>query len=437
MGKYDKAINRLYELQKFGIKLGLNSTENLLHRLGDPHKQLKCLHVAGTNGKGSVAAMCEAALLAAGVRTGMYVSPHLVRFTERFRLAGREISQRHALELAEAVWRVTDEREPPTFFEFVTAMAFLLFAQEKIDLAIMEVGMGGRLDATNVCLPVACVITNIGLEHKQYLGKTLSAIASEKAGIIKPGVPIVHGVDQRPTRQMVEQRAAQLKAPLIRRGRDITFRRAKGGRFSLKGRAWTLKDLTTNLVGRHQAGNACLALGALECLAQAGYPVSAEDFKKGLNRVSWPGRLEKIPTSPKEPTLWLDGAHNPAAATALARSLDLVREGRAPLVLVLGMMADKDIKTMLSILTPPADLVIYSRPVYERAAAPEILAAAAPLNAGTGRVVGELGRAIKEAKRMAGPKGVVLVTGSLFTVGEAKILLNKYNKLLALVCSIC
>lgn len=422
---YQKAINRLYDLQKFGIKLGLNSTEKLLRRLSDPHKGLKCLHIAGTNGKGSVAAMAEAALLAAGIKTGMYVSPHLVHFTERFRLAGREISQRRVLKLADAIWQVADKREPPTFFEFVTAMAFLLFAQEKVELAILEVGMGGRLDATNVCLPTACVITNIALEHRQYLGKTLSAIAFEKAGIIKPGVPVIHGVRQKTARQAVEKRALELKAPIIRRGKDITFRRGKDDRFSLWGRGWALKDLTTNLVGRHQAENACLALGALESLAQAGYPVSADDFKKGLNQVFWPGRLEKVPTSAKEPTLWLDGAHNPAAAQALVRSLDMVREGRSPLVVVLGLMADKDIKTMLSILAPPADFVIYSRPVYERAAPPAALASAAPKNAGPGRVIGELGQAIIAAKRLAGPQGVVLMTGSLFTVGEAKILLKQ------------
>jgi dihydrofolate synthase/folylpolyglutamate synthase len=424
MRDYAKAIRRLYELQKFGIKLGLNSTESLLKRLGDPHRSVKCLHIAGTNGKGSVAAMSEAALLAAGFKTGLYVSPHLVRFTERFRVGGREISRKRAVELAEAVWQVVDEREPPTFFEFVTAMAFLLFTQQRVDLAVLEVGMGGRLDATNLCLPAACVITNIGLEHKQYLGNTLSAIAYEKAGIIKPYVPLIHGVRQRPARQVVEKRAAKLKAPIIRQGRDITCRREADGRFSLRGRRWVLSQVSTNLVGRHQAENACLALGALEALAGAGFPVTADDFKKGLNRVFWPGRLEKVPTPALEPTLWLDGAHNPPAARILVRSLDLVREGRSPLVMVLGLMADKDLKGMLSILVPMADYVIYTRPVYERAARPEVLAAAAPAIPKPSRIIGELGRAMAEAKKLAGPNGVVLVTGSLFTVGEAKILLK-------------
>ncbi|MCA1990270.1 MAG: hypothetical protein LDL07_14195, partial [Desulfarculus sp.] len=216
MDHYQAALARMYDLQKFGIKLGLSSTENLLHRLGDPHLGLQCVHLAGTNGKGSVGAVLEASLLAAGIKAGFYTSPHLVRFEERFRLGGREIVPEKVLALAEAVWPAVDEREPPTFFEFVTAMALLWLAQEGAELAIIETGLGGRLDATNLVRPLATVITNIGLEHQQYLGETYAAIAGEKAGIIKPGIPLAHGVSQPTARRVVEGRAAELGAPLRR-----------------------------------------------------------------------------------------------------------------------------------------------------------------------------------------------------------------------------
>ncbi len=424
MDAYAKALDRLYALQKFGIKLGLNSTQNLLERLGNPHQGLKCVHLAGTNGKGSVGAVLEATLLAAGIKVGFYTSPHLIHFSERFRLNGKEITKARVLELIERVWEVCDQREPPTFFEFVTAMAFLYFAQEGTEWTIMETGLGGRLDATNVCWPQATLITNIGLEHQEFLGNTLSDIAFEKAGIIKQGVPLVHGVQQAAPRRVVEEQARQMGAPVIRRGRDISFRRGRDGDFSLKGRLWSLKGLTTNLKGRHQPGNACLALGVLEVMAEAGAPVGPDHLRQGLGRVYWPGRLEQFPTPPGRPTLWLDGAHNLPAARALTESLDLVRQGRSPLVMVVGVMADKDLPRILEALVPSADRVIFSRPRYSRAAEPAVLAAAAPQGGPPHQVEPDLARAIEKAQRLAGKKGVVLVTGSLFTVGEARAILS-------------
>jgi dihydrofolate synthase/folylpolyglutamate synthase len=328
------------------------------------------------------------------------------------------------LELIETVWPAVDEREPPTFFEFVTAMAFVYFAQEKADLTIMETGMGGRLDATNLCQPLATVITNIGLEHQDYLGHTYAAIAWEKAGIIKPGIPLVHGVTQPTARLIVEGRAGELGAPLHRLGRDISCRRQSDGTFSLKGSLWSLKRLTTSLVGRHQPGNAALALGALEALALSGAPLKPEHFRQGLREARWQGRLQQQPSGPGQPTLWLDGAHNLPAARALLDSLDLVRQGRSPLVMVLGVMADKDLTGILGLLVPAADLVVYSRPAYERAAEPAALAAAAPAGAPPGRVEPDLARALDTARQLAGPQGVVLVTGSLFTVGEALAIMS-------------
>jgi dihydrofolate synthase/folylpolyglutamate synthase len=424
MNSYAKALDELYQLQKFGIKLGLNSTRNLLERLGDPHQAVRCVHIAGTNGKGSVGAMLEAALLAAGVRTGFYTSPHLVRFSERFRLDGREAAPGELEELMRRVWQVVDHREPPTFFEFVTAMAFLWLAEAGAEWTVLETGLGGRLDATNVCWPGVTVITNIGLEHTEYLGGTLKLIASEKAGIIKQGVPVVHGVQQPAARQVVEGRAGELGAPVVRRGRDIGFRRGREGLFSLGGRLWSLSGLTTNLAGRHQPANACLALGALECLAEAGVPVGPQALRQGLARVSWPGRMERWDAGEAGPSVWLDGAHNLAAARTLVENLDVVRAGRSPLVMVCGVMADKDLRRILDVLVPAADRVVFSRPRYQRAAEPQALAAVAPSDAPPAEVEPDLGRALERARSMAGPGGVVLVTGSLFTVGEARALLG-------------
>ena len=421
---YQKAVTKLYELQKFGIKLGLSSTANLLEGLGNPHHGLACAHLAGTNGKGSVGAMLESALILAGVKVGFYTSPHLERFTERFRIDGREISQAGVVKLCEKVWRVVDLREPPTYFEFVTAMAFEHFRDHGVELAIMETGLGGRLDATNICEPLVTVITNLSREHEDYLGKGLANIAFEKAGIIKPGVPLIHGVTQPTARKIVEDTALSKGAPVYRRGRECRFRRGAEGSFSLRGRLWSLAHQTTNMVGRHQPVNACLALGAAEVLAEKGLPLGAGHLARGLNLVHWPGRLEQWPSEPGQPPLWLDGAHNPGAARALLASLEGMRGGRSPLVMVVGVMADKDVAKLLGLILPAADMVVYSRPVYARAAAPEVLAAAAPADAPPGEIEPDLKKAMERARALAGPQGVVLVTGSLFTVGEARTILG-------------
>jgi dihydrofolate synthase/folylpolyglutamate synthase len=422
MDAYQKTLDELFALQKFGIKLGLNSTEKLLDRLDSPHQRVPCLHLAGTNGKGSVGAMVEAAFMQTGVKVAMYTSPHLVRFSERFTIRRVEITEARVVDLARQVLDVVDKREVPTFFEVVTAMGFLYFAQEGVELAILETGLGGRLDATNVCTPLVSLITNIGLEHTEFLGNTLAQVGFEKAGIIKPGVPLVHGVAPGPARRVIEERAAKLSAPVLRRGRELRFRRKANGSFDLSGTHWKLKELSTNLVGLHQPINACLALGACELLVQAGYDLEPLHFETGLKQVNWPGRLEKLPQPAGQPTLWMDGAHNIPAAQALLGSLDLVKEGRSPLVMVLGVMADKDYGRILHILAPAADRVVLTRPQYFRAAEPQALADAMPAGVPY-EAEPELARAIERGRELAGAEGVVLISGSLFTVGEARGLL--------------
>jgi len=416
---YQRTVEQLFELQKFGIKLGLSSTENLLARLGRPDRDVPCIHIAGTNGKGSVGATVTHVLTLAGYRVGFYTSPHLVSFRERFVIGRKMISQRRVVELAEQVWQVVSEEEPPTFFEFVTAMAFLYFAKEKVDLSVLETGMGGRLDATNVARPLVGVITNIGLEHTEYLGRTLAEIAGEKAGIIKPGLRVVTGESRKRIRAIFEETTQRLGGRLICLGREVRVRRRPGGRFDYKGLSLELKDLKPGLLGPHQVRNQALALAALELLGDNGFSATEAQLRDGLGSVAWPGRAEMFPGPPD---LMLDGAHNPPGARALARTIkDLGRRG---VHLVLGIMADKDIEHVMAPLLPLARALYLTRPVYERAAEPGRLAEAAQAFRGPIQVISTLPEAIEAARAAAKKDELVLITGSLFTVGEARAYLT-------------
>jgi len=231
LSAYQESIRYLYGLQKYGIKFGLSGTENLLARLGNPHRRFRSIHIAGTNGKGSTAAMLSSVLKEHGFRVGLYTSPHLVRFTERFRMNDVEVAPQRIMEVFQKIHPTLDPREPPTFFEAVTAMAFAYFAEEKADWAVIEVGMGGRLDATNVIHPEVCLVTNISFDHQQYLGSTLSSIAREKAGIIKKGVPVVTGARQPVVQGILKASCLKHAAPLFRIGRDFRVRRNGGRHF--------------------------------------------------------------------------------------------------------------------------------------------------------------------------------------------------------------
>ena len=406
----------VFDLQKFGIKFGLSSTLNLLDRLKLPYQQGRYLHVAGTNGKGSVAAMLSAILTKAGYPVGLYTSPHLVHFTERFRLGDREISRTRLLKIINQVRAAVADAEPPTFFEFATAMAFLYFFQEGADPIILETGMGGRLDSTNIVQPLVTLITNISLDHQEHLGEGLKAIAAEKAGTIKPGAPLVTGAWQQGVLELLEQRCREVETPMYLKGRDFEARGVGGGRFTYRGLERNLKDLTLNLTGRHQYGNAALALAAAEVLERSGLTLPEEAIREGLQQTYWPGRLEQIS---QDPQVMLDGAHNPAAARILAQTLKQTRaNGR--LILVLGIMADKDLDAILARLLPLAQLVIFTQPQYFRAAAPEVLAARSRSYNLEVLQIPQVAGAIRRAQDLAGPTDRIVVSGSLYTVGEAK-----------------
>jgi dihydrofolate synthase/folylpolyglutamate synthase len=406
----------VFDLQKFGIKFGLSSTLSLLARLGLSFQEGRYIHLAGTNGKGSVAAMLSAILTRAGYPVGLFTSPHLVSFNERYRLRDQEVSADRLLALINEVRAAVDDAEPPTFFEFATAMAFLYFLQEGAGPIILETGMGGRLDATNIVQPLVSVITNISRDHQEHLGEGLLAIAGEKAGIIKPGAPLVTMARQKRVLNLFRNLCQEMGAPLYQGGVDFRSRGKSGGAFDYFGLERKITALSLNLKGRHQYGNAAVALAVVELLGKAGFPVPEAAIREGLLATRWPGRLEQLS---QDPRIWLDGAHNPAAALVLAQNLKQTRvNGR--LILVMGVMADKDVDTILARLLPLAQTVIFTQPQYFRAATTTDLARRAQAYELEILQTPKVAQAVQQAQSLAGPGDRVVITGSLYTVGEAK-----------------
>ncbi|MHB9074283.1 MAG: bifunctional folylpolyglutamate synthase/dihydrofolate synthase [Desulfobaccales bacterium] len=406
----------VFDLQKFGIKFGLSSTLSLLARLKLPYQEGRYIHIAGTNGKGSVAAMLSAILSRAGYPVGLFTSPHLVSFNERYRLKDQEVPADRLLALINEVRAAVDNAEPPTFFEFATAMAFLYFLKEGAGPIILETGMGGRLDATNIVQPLVTVITNISRDHEDHLGEGLLAIAGEKAGIIKPGAPLVTMARQKQVVTLFRHRCQEEGAPFYQGRVDFKSRGKSKGAFDYFGLTRQIAGLTLKLKGRHQYGNAALALAVVELLSKAGFPVSEAAIREGLLAARWPGRLEQLR---QDPRIWLDGAHNPAAALTLAQNLKQIR-GHGRLIMVMGVMADKDVDTILARLLPLAQAVIFTQPQYFRAATTRDLARRAQPYGLEIMQVPQVAAAVRQAQSLAGPEDRIVVTGSLYTVGEAK-----------------
>lgn len=414
---YSAAITHLYSLQNHGIKLGLETMAMLMARLDSPHRRFRTLHIAGTNGKGSTAAMTAAVLQAAGFRVGLYTSPHLVDFRERIRADGTMIDEERVARLTREIRDACGEDLSPTFFECTTAMAFQYFADVSIDVAVVEVGLGGRFDATNVVQPAACAITTIAMDHQEYLGPTLSSIATEKAGIIKPGIPVIVGRLEAEAEEAIERIALERQAPVYRLNRDFRTVGASTSGFSYQGIGSRREGLTCPLAGRHQLDNAACALALVEAVAAEGLLASEEAVRQGLRSVRWEGRLEIVG---RHPTVVLDGAHNPAAAAVLADSLaEMMRErpsGR--LILVFGMMRDKNHRGFIMPLRQlVGEIVLTQADLPRSATVPELRASLgdwmpflheAPVPAD----------ALALAKRLAGPDDVICVTGSLMLVGD-------------------
>ncbi len=401
---YREALGYLYALEPRGIRLGLSRVERALAALGNPHRRFGSVHVGGTNGKGSVSAMVEAALRAGGVRTGLYTSPHLHRFTERIRVDGREIPRGEVARRVERILRLPIRL---TFFETATLVAFGYFADAGVEVAVVEVGLGGRLDATNVLSPLVSVITNVERDHEDLLGKGIRAIAREKVGIVKRGVEVVSAA-RRPEARRQIVRAAGNEAKLI--DRDFRLRPGRGGlEIDVRAGAERLGGLRLALEGPHQRENAAVAVVALFALRRRGVAVSDGAIRRGLATVRWPGRLERLR---RRRVSWiLDAAHNEAGAVALGRAL-----GPRRYHLVFGASANKRWRAMLRILAPRAASVVFTRAQARRGADPAELAAAFG-----GTVVPEVRSAVEEARRRVRARPApVVVTGSIFVVAEAR-----------------
>lgn len=413
---YENCLKTLYGFQRFGIKLGLSTIKRILAGLGNPQDTFACIHVAGTNGKGSVASTLASILYRSGYKTGLYTSPHLVRFNERIQVNSRPISNEKVVTSYRAIKDAHFGKRNPTFFEFTTAMALFEFAAQKVDWAVIETGMGGRLDATNIVNPALSIITNISLEHREYLGNTLTQIAAEKAGIIKKRTPLVTGIRQKKAFAEVKRIAAGKKAPLFRLGTDFKVRRNQGQTFSYYGIRNVWHNLQTALPGSYQVDNAALVLAACELIGKDNAALTLNNIQEGLSKNLWPGRLEIVSDNP---FIILDGAHNLAAARNLAKFMSTNLAGRV-ITLVVGILDDKPYKAMLKSLLTPVNRVILTRAKIDRALDPRKLYEAAKNLKPDVAIISDVARAIKNAVETTPRHGAICIAGSLYVVGEAK-----------------
>ena len=418
---YPDSVHFLYALgnEIKTAKFGLERIRAVLDKLGRPQDRCRFVHVAGTNGKGSTCAMIESALRAAGLRTGLFTSPHLAEPTERIRIGGQPLGAGEFTRVFDVVHGVVEEllRQEAidlhtTYFETVTAMALVAFAEAKTDRVVLEVGLGGRLDATNVVSPKLCVITPVDFDHEVFLGKSLQSIAGEKAGILKPGALAVFAPQRPEAAAVLEARAAELGIAVSRTAEwqveDLELD-ARGSRFRLLGE----RELSIRcpLAGEHQVENAVTAAVALVELG-----IESEAIESGIARVEWPGRIELVA---EQPDVILDGAHNPAGARALAAYIDRFYGGRR-LRLIFGAMRDKAVAEIGGILFPRAWQLISTAPRQSRALAPEALLGIADHS--NKQAAANLEEALRLVKNAA-PEDVILITGSLFLVAEARALL--------------
>jgi dihydrofolate synthase/folylpolyglutamate synthase len=411
-------------------KLGLDRVEALLEKLGRPERAFRSVHVAGTNGKGSTAAMIEAGLRAAGRRTGLYTSPHLVRINERIQVNGVPISDSDFCVAFEAVQQAVEQllasgaiELHPTYFECVTAMAFRHFRCAGVEDAVVEVGLGGRLDATNVLLPAVAVITPIDFDHEAFLGKAATTIAAEKAGILKTGVPAVFAPQRPESEEILDARARELGITVLRASRDWRAKHVRNEqgyyRFEAVGPAGRRINAALSLAGEHQVMNALVAIAALDLLG-----VAPQAMERGLQEARWPGRLEEIRLAPCGPGILLDGAHNPAGARSLARHIQKHYAGRG-LWLIYGAMRDKAVDEVAGILFPLAEEVFLTCVSQSRAVSPRTLADLVGHHHLRIQMTDDLPAALDNARSRAADSDIILITGSLFLVGEAKALLER------------
>jgi dihydrofolate synthase / folylpolyglutamate synthase len=429
---YNETVNYLYNLRSLGIKLGLSNTKKVMGILGEPQNSFRSVHIAGTNGKGSTAAAIASILTESGFRVGLYTSPHLLSFTERIKINNHQITEDKVLYLTSYIQDIIAGPDLKlTFFEFTTAIAFYYFASEKVDWAVVETGMGGRFDATNVILPDVSVITSIGLDHSEFLGSNLSDIAFEKAGIIKPETPVVTSAQAPEAIKQISDIAEMRNSKLHVYDRDF-----KGVLLSMDDKHITFdytgykefRNLSLPLSGRHQLYNASMAVMTCEILRMVGVHISDISLRNGLSKTAIEGRLERVS---ENPVIILDGAHNPGAADSLAASIKELFPDKK-IIIVIGVMSDKDIEGILKPLMQIAESVVLTKPKGERAASTEKLYDIAlkiqksneDCRSSSIVKTNSVADALTHAKKEWQEENIILVTGSFYTIGEAQEILS-------------
>ncbi|HHW18215.1 MAG TPA: bifunctional folylpolyglutamate synthase/dihydrofolate synthase [Firmicutes bacterium] len=435
--KYQKALEWIHSTARFGSRLGLERISKLLTLLGNPERSCKFVHITGTNGKGSVTAFVASVLKEAGYRTGMYTSPYLEDFRERIMINGKKIPKKALVDLVDEVrprveQMVAEGYEHPTEFEINTALGFLYFSREGCDYVALEVGLGGRFDATNVVTPAVSVITTIGYDHMDRLGNTLAQIAFEKAGIIKPGIPVVTGALEDEPFEVIRKKALELNSRLITVGRTpwatVTWEEVSysldGQEINVYGPDFTYRNLKVPLLGRHQQQNASIAVAALHAAAPANRErriyLDEKAISAGIERTVWPGRLEVLH---RNPMIILDGAHNPQGAKVLAEAIAGIPRRR--LICVYGILGDKCYEEATAHVIPQCDEVIVTRPHTPRALDPGILAGEVKKYCPNVTVESDSNKALDLALNRASEDDAILCCGSLYLVGPARTFIRQ------------
>lgn len=421
---YQKCLDKIYKLGRFGIKLELDTIINILKLLNTPQKNYHLVHVAGTNGKGSTATYIASILQKAGFKTGLYTSPHLVKFNERISIDGEQISNDHVIEAYEAVHAADMGKRKATFFEIATAMGFYHFSKMNVDWAVIETGMGGRFDATNTIKPQVSVITNLSIEHTEYLGNTIKDIAKEKAGIIKQNTPVVTGVSQPSGILVIQQVAKEKSSDLFIYKKDFSARKdPKKKTYTYNGLSKRFHHLIKPLPGEHQKENLSLALAACELIFKKfektdnRYDLNETLVKEGLAQAKWPGRLEHVM---EKPLVILDGAHNLQAARVLGKYLSSTLKNKK-LTLVLGILDDKPYEKMLESLVPCAQNIIITKAKIDRSLEPSVLKKAAQkFTQCPVIIIEDVKEAVSHAIKISKDEDAVCIAGSLYVAGEAK-----------------
>jgi len=413
--EYSKTIDFLYSFERFGILLGLDNISSLLEAIGNPQDKFKSVHVAGSNGKGSTSSFINAIASVAGYGTALYTSPHLNDFRERIRIRGKFISKNEMITATEKIRPIYD-RERTTFFEYTTAIAFDRIAAAAPDLAVIEVGLGGRLDATNTINPLVTVITDISREHEDYLGTGIKAVANEKAGIIKSGVPLITGASRRQARDVILATARSLNAPVFEFGRAFKGVRTALDTFDYNSQGMSIPGLRLSMAGAHQMKNACLAIRVVEELIKQGYNISEAAIREAISTTQFPGRFELLR---RNPDVIIDGAHTPEGMRLLKSALLKLYPSKRP-ALLLGILKDKNVESLVRTIVPIAGKVVCVAPHSDRSMEPEALCKLVRQTGAPAAPMDSIENGFGTLFEQAGKDDVIVAAGSLYMIGPVR-----------------